>query len=157
QTRAAEGRGGDLGGLIWRLNSSRGHHGEERTSRESSALLTRRGHRPREFESLPLRHFTGGLAQLAGHPVRSGTRRRRRAGSNPAPSSISKDMTMWKTLGEIKIPDILQFVADASKDGQAVHIGTHSQQTGRHTQFVTVVVILTPRKGGRVADRRDVV
>jgi predicted RNase H-related nuclease YkuK (DUF458 family) len=52
-------------------------------------------------------------------------------------------MTMWKTLGEVKIPDILQFVADASKEGQAVHIGTDSQQTGRHTQFVTVVVILT--------------
>ena len=62
---------------------------------------------------------------------------------------------MWKTLGEIKIPDILQFVAEASRDGQAVHIGTDSQQTG-HTQFVTVVVILTPRKGGRVAYRRDV-
>jgi predicted RNase H-related nuclease YkuK (DUF458 family) len=66
-------------------------------------------------------------------------------------------MTMWKTLGEIKIPDILQFVAAASKDGQAVHIGTDSQQTGRLTQFVTVVVILTPTKGGRVAYRRDVV
>ena len=64
---------------------------------------------------------------------------------------------MWKTLGEIKIPDILQFVAAASKDGQAVHIGTDSQQTGRLTQFVTVVVILTPTKGGRVAYRRDVV
>lgn len=64
---------------------------------------------------------------------------------------------MWKTLGETKIADILQFVAEASKDGQAVHIGTDSQQAGRLTQFVTVVVILTPRKGGRVAYRREVV
>ena len=64
---------------------------------------------------------------------------------------------MWKTLGETKIPDILQFVAEASKDGQAVHIGTDSLQTGRFTQFVTVVVILTPQKGGRVAYRREVV
>jgi predicted RNase H-related nuclease YkuK (DUF458 family) len=64
---------------------------------------------------------------------------------------------MWKTLGETKIADILQFVAEASKDGQAVHIGTDSLQTGRFTQFVTVVVILTPRKGGRVAYRREVV
>ena len=55
---------------------------------------------------------------------------------------------MWKTLGEIKIPDILQFVAEASRDGQAVHIGTDSQQTGRLTQFVTVVVVL----GSPVAD-----
>lgn len=63
---------------------------------------------------------------------------------------------MWKTLNEIKTPDILQFVIEASKDGQAVHIGTDSLQTGRTTQFVTVVVILTPRKGGRVAYRREV-
>ncbi len=64
---------------------------------------------------------------------------------------------MWKTLGEIKIPDIRQFVTEASREGQAVHIGTDSLQTGRLTQFVTVVVILTPRKGGRVAYQREVV
>ena len=64
---------------------------------------------------------------------------------------------MWKTLSEVKIPDILQFVEDASRDGQSVHVGTDSLQTGRLTQFVTVVVILTPRKGGRVAYRREVV
>lgn len=64
---------------------------------------------------------------------------------------------MWKTLGETKIPDIVQFVAEASRDGQAVHIGTDSLQSGRATQFVTVVVILTPRKGGRVAYRREIV
>jgi predicted RNase H-related nuclease YkuK (DUF458 family) len=63
---------------------------------------------------------------------------------------------MWKTLHEVKIPDILQFVRDESKDGQSVHVGTDSLQSGRLTQFVTVVVILTPRKGGRVAYRREV-
>ena len=64
---------------------------------------------------------------------------------------------MWKTLNEVKILDILQFVCDATKDGQAVHVGTDSLQTGRLTQFVTVVVILTPRKGGRVAYRKETV
>ncbi len=64
---------------------------------------------------------------------------------------------MWKTLSEVRIADILQFVRDASRDGQAVHVGTDSLQSGRFTQFVTVVVILTPRKGGRVAYRREVV
>jgi predicted RNase H-related nuclease YkuK (DUF458 family) len=64
---------------------------------------------------------------------------------------------MWKTLNEVKIPDIFEFVREASRDGQSVHIGTDSLQTGRVTQFVTVVVILTPRKGGRVAYRRTVV
>ena len=48
---------------------------------------------------------------------------------------------MWKTLNEVRIPDILQFVRDASRDGQAVHIGTDSLQAGRFTQFVTVIYI----------------
>ena len=64
---------------------------------------------------------------------------------------------MWKTLNEVRIPEILQFVRDASRNSQAVHVGTDSLQTGRLTQFVTVVVILTPGKGGRVAYRREVV
>ena len=64
---------------------------------------------------------------------------------------------MWKTLSEDRILDILEFVRNASRDGQAVHVGTDSLQAGRFTQFVTVVVILTPRKGGRVAYRREVV
>ena len=63
---------------------------------------------------------------------------------------------MWKTLNEVKVPDILQFVKEASHNGQAVHVGTDSLQTGRVTQFVTVVVILTPGKGGRVAYRREI-
>ena len=64
---------------------------------------------------------------------------------------------MWKTLNDVPIADILQFVRDASREGQAVHVGTDSLQTGRLTQFVTVVVILKPTKGGRVAYRRKVV
>ena len=61
---------------------------------------------------------------------------------------------MWKTLGEQRIPDILGFVRDASRNGQSVHVGTDSLQARRATEFVTVVVILTPGKGGRVAYRR---
>ena len=62
---------------------------------------------------------------------------------------------MWRTLGEVRIPDILEFVRAASDAGQSVHIGTDSLQTRRATHFVTVVVILTPGKGGRVAYRRE--
>jgi hypothetical protein len=62
----------------------------------------------------------------------------------------------WKTLNDEPIEDIYEFVRTASASGQAVHIGTDSLQTGRYTQFVTVVVILTPRKGGRVAYLREV-
>lgn len=64
---------------------------------------------------------------------------------------------MWKTLREVRVPDILEFVRDASREGQAVHVGTDSLQRGRFTQFVTVVVVLMPRKGGRVVYRRKVV
>ena len=62
---------------------------------------------------------------------------------------------MWKTLSDVKVPDIVQFVKDASRDGQAVHVGTDSMQSGRHTDFVTVLVVLTLGKGGRVAYRRE--
>jgi uncharacterized protein len=63
----------------------------------------------------------------------------------------------WKTLGDKGVIDIVGFVKVAASNGQAVHIGTDSLQTGRFTQFVTVVVILTPSKGGRVAYSREVV
>ena len=63
----------------------------------------------------------------------------------------------WKTLTEERIPDIIQFVADHTREGQSLHIGTDSLQTGRFTQFVTIVAILTPHKGGRVAYAREVV
>lgn len=66
-------------------------------------------------------------------------------------------MTRWRTLNEVRVPDILQFVKEASAAGQAVHIGTDSLQTGRFTQFVTVVAVLTPSKGGRAAYSREVV
>src|SRR5260370_35579382 len=62
---------------------------------------------------------------------------------------------MWKTFREEPIPSIRDFVRDAAREGQAVHIGTDSQQAGRLTRFVTVVVILTPRRGGRVAYGRE--
>ena len=63
----------------------------------------------------------------------------------------------WKTLTGEKIDDIQKFVDDATREGQEVHIGTDSLQTGKYTQFVTVVVIHTPMKGGRIAYVRDVV
>lgn len=63
----------------------------------------------------------------------------------------------WRTLTEKKIPDILIFVKDAVTQGQEVHVGSDSLQTGRFTQFCTVVIVHTPGKGGRVAYSREVV
>lgn len=62
----------------------------------------------------------------------------------------------WKTLTGASIPGIVQWVKDETRDGQIIHIGTDSLQTGRYTQFVTVVVILNPPKGGRVAYLREI-
>jgi predicted RNase H-related nuclease YkuK (DUF458 family) len=63
----------------------------------------------------------------------------------------------WRTLNEEPIPDIKEWMAEVSKDKKPVHIGTDSMQTGRYTQFVTVVAVLTPGKGGRAAYSRFVV
>lgn len=65
--------------------------------------------------------------------------------------------TKWKTLNGERIEDIVQWTAASTRHGQIVHVGTDSLQTGRYTQFVTVVVILNPPKGGRVAYIREVV
>lgn len=63
----------------------------------------------------------------------------------------------WKTIDGAHVPDIVQFVKDATRQGQIVHVGTDSLQTGRYTQYVTVVVVLNPPKGGRVAYCREIV
>jgi hypothetical protein len=63
----------------------------------------------------------------------------------------------WKTLADVEVPDIVQFVKAAAAAGQAVHVGTDSLQTGRYTQFVTVVAVLTPSKGGRALYSREIV
>ena len=57
----------------------------------------------------------------------------------------------WKTIKNEAINDIKAFIAKAAAGGQEVYIGTDSLQSGRYTQFVTVVAILTPGKGGRAA------
>jgi predicted RNase H-related nuclease YkuK (DUF458 family) len=63
----------------------------------------------------------------------------------------------WKTLTDVPIDNIVEWVKNETKSGQIIHIGTDSLQTGRWTQFVTVVVILNPPKGGRVAYYREAV
>lgn len=63
----------------------------------------------------------------------------------------------WRTLSETHVPDIAEFCAEASRNGEIVHVGTDSLQTGRYTQFVTVVAVLNPPKGGRAAYTREVV
>jgi len=63
----------------------------------------------------------------------------------------------WKTVSGIDVPSIRTYVAEACEGGRTVHIGTDSLQTGRTTQFVTVVAVLTPHSGGRAAYTRVIV
>ncbi len=56
----------------------------------------------------------------------------------------------WKALSGGKVDDLEAVVASATADGQELHIGTDSLQAGKFTLYVTVVVIHTAGKGGRV-------
>jgi predicted RNase H-related nuclease YkuK (DUF458 family) len=62
----------------------------------------------------------------------------------------------WRTLTGVPIGDVMDFVRASARDGQVVHVGTDSLQLARHTRLVTVVAILTPRRGGRAIWRREV-
>ena len=66
-------------------------------------------------------------------------------------------LTRWRTISEKDVPDIEQFVAEASALGQEVHIGTDSLQSGRVTNFVTIVAVLNPPKGGRAVYAQKIV
>lgn len=65
--------------------------------------------------------------------------------------------TQWKTVSGVPVESIEEYVSAASTSGQAVHIGTDSLQTGKYTQYVTVVAVLTPHHGGRAAYTREIV
>jgi uncharacterized protein len=63
---------------------------------------------------------------------------------------------MWKTLSGRTVPDIISEVQSLVGDEELViHIGTDSQRHGRHTDFVTVIAVLNPGKGGRVFYQRE--
>ena len=55
----------------------------------------------------------------------------------------------WKTVDGVKLKDVHVAMSDALKGIRVVYIGTDSQQDGQRTQFVTVVVVHSPGKGGR--------
>lgn len=55
----------------------------------------------------------------------------------------------WKTVEGAKVENLQATLAEAFKGVRVVHIGTDSQQDGQKTQFVTVIVVHNPGKGGR--------
>lgn len=61
----------------------------------------------------------------------------------------------WKTVEGKKVDDILavlaQVIGASNPTGEVkqVHVGTDSQQNGLFTEYVTVIAVLNPGKGGR--------
>ena len=58
---------------------------------------------------------------------------------------------MWRSLSGTPIPDLHEAVTGLlTGTEQIVHIGTDSQNCGYDTNYVTVVAIIDPGKGGRI-------
>jgi predicted RNase H-related nuclease YkuK (DUF458 family) len=56
----------------------------------------------------------------------------------------------WKTLNNVKVESLEKILQElVAEKPREFHIGTDSQQDGKVTQFVTVVVVITPTKGAR--------
>jgi hypothetical protein len=63
---------------------------------------------------------------------------------------------MWKTLSNQDVPDLVSEIqALIGDEPRVIHIGTDSQHQGQRMDFVTVVAVLNPGKGGRVFYRRE--
>lgn len=63
---------------------------------------------------------------------------------------------MWRSISGGEVADIVEEIRGLVAEGERrIHIGTDSQPHGRHTDFVTVIAVLNPGKGGRVFYRRE--
>ena len=61
---------------------------------------------------------------------------------------------MWKTIRGVPVPDLPAFVLENVRECERrVHVGTDSLQTRTRTEFVTVLVLLQPGRGGRAVYR----
>lgn len=69
--------------------------------------------------------------------------------SLPSTSSDSSAEKWW-TLSGVQVFDMMRVVEQLLGEGRVVHIGTDAQKTSRRMEFVTVVCVLNPGKGGRV-------
>ena len=56
----------------------------------------------------------------------------------------------WRTIEGEEIQDVRALFREVMTSGREVHIGSDSQQNELRTEFVTVVAVVTPSKGGRV-------
>jgi predicted RNase H-related nuclease YkuK (DUF458 family) len=61
----------------------------------------------------------------------------------------------WKTGDDKRIKDMYAALTEAIHGQRTVYIGTDSQQNSQRTEFVTVIVVHEPMKGGRVFYTRE--
>ena len=70
--------------------------------------------------------------------------------SRPHTSDANILMQSWWTLAGVQVLDVMSAVQQLMREGRVVHIGTDAQKSSRRMEFVTVVCVLNPGKGGRV-------
>ena len=62
---------------------------------------------------------------------------------------------MWRSLSGRPVGDVKKAVQSLLKGlDQVIHVGTDSQHSGYHTNFVTVIAVVTPGSGGRLFYQR---
>jgi predicted RNase H-related nuclease YkuK (DUF458 family) len=64
-------------------------------------------------------------------------------------SSVRADGRCW-TLSGVEVLDVMKTVEQLLRTGHIVHIGTDAQKSAKRMEFVTVICVLNPGKGGRV-------
>lgn len=69
--------------------------------------------------------------------------------------SIVNKIQTWKRLSGEKIENLTKEISSLSEEEKVIHVGCDSQENIFYTEFVTVVVILKPGKGGRVLYTRE--
>lgn len=61
----------------------------------------------------------------------------------------------WKTGDDKRVKDMVVALSEAVQGQRKVFIGTDSQQNALRTEFVTVIVVHEPMKGGRIFYTRE--
>lgn len=61
----------------------------------------------------------------------------------------------WKTGEDIRVKDMYVAIAESLQGIRTVYIGTDSQQAATRTEFVTVIVVHQPTKGGKIFYTRE--
>jgi predicted RNase H-related nuclease YkuK (DUF458 family) len=70
--------------------------------------------------------------------------------SRPLGRTVQRTDPRWWTLSGAEVLDVMASVEQLLGRGHVVHIGTDAQKSARRMEFVTVICVLNPGKGGRV-------